>query len=127
MKDGGGTFRARFGVERDGQTLLAEGSWSEGLARSRTAIPNSPWPMLKRLGWFDDLTAAEKASIEPRISAPNIDRATWSTDLSGGIIRVAMEHGCSPYRQRQGARRRLEPAGPGAGAPRADLHRRGPT
>ena len=31
VKDGGGTFRARFGVERDGQTLLAEGSLVQGL------------------------------------------------------------------------------------------------
>ena len=28
--DGGGTFRARFGVERDGVNLLAEGSYSLG-------------------------------------------------------------------------------------------------
>src|SRR3989442_15665691 len=29
VKDGGGTFRARFGVERNGVTLLAEGSYSK--------------------------------------------------------------------------------------------------
>jgi hypothetical protein len=29
-KDGGGTFRARFGVERNGTSLLAEGSYSAG-------------------------------------------------------------------------------------------------
>jgi formate dehydrogenase major subunit len=32
VKDGGGTFRARFGVEHNGQTLLAEGSYSVGSA-----------------------------------------------------------------------------------------------
>ncbi len=30
MKEGGGTFRARFGTERNGQTLLAEDSFSKG-------------------------------------------------------------------------------------------------
>jgi formate dehydrogenase major subunit len=30
VKEGGGTFRARFGIERNGETLLAEGSWSKG-------------------------------------------------------------------------------------------------
>ena len=28
--EGGGTFRARFGVEKNGVNLLAEGSWSVG-------------------------------------------------------------------------------------------------
>ncbi len=28
--DGGGTFRARFGVERNGVNLLAEGSYPKG-------------------------------------------------------------------------------------------------
>ena len=30
VMDGGLTFRARFGVEKDGDNLLAEGSWSKG-------------------------------------------------------------------------------------------------
>src|SRR5262249_28140612 len=30
VKDGGGTFRARFGVERNGESLLADGSYSVG-------------------------------------------------------------------------------------------------
>ena len=33
--DGGSTFRARFGVERNGETLLAEGSYTEGLGAHR--------------------------------------------------------------------------------------------
>jgi formate dehydrogenase major subunit len=95
VKDGGGTFRARFGVERNGQTLLAEGSWSKG-SEIQDGYPEFTVAMLKRLGWFDELTAAEKSSIETHFG-PNIDRAAWSTDLSGGIIRVALEHGCSPF------------------------------
>ena len=32
-----------------------------------------------------------------RINPANPDKVSWSTDLSGGIQRVAIEHGCSPY------------------------------
>ena len=48
--------------------------------------------VLQRLGWFDELTEAEKAQIERQGGS-----ASWATDLSAGIIRVAMEHGCVPY------------------------------
>ncbi|MBX9699668.1 MAG: formate dehydrogenase subunit alpha, partial [Acetobacteraceae bacterium] len=95
VKEGGGTFRARFGVEREGQTLLAEGSWSKG-SEIQDGYPEFTVAVLKRLGWFDELTAAEKGSLEQLFGA-NIDRASWATDLSGGIVRVAMEHGCVPY------------------------------
>ena len=40
--DGGGCFRANFGVERDGVNLLAEdGSYPEGLPSSPPAIRSS--------------------------------------------------------------------------------------
>jgi formate dehydrogenase major subunit len=95
VKEGGGTFRARFGVERNGQTLLAEGSWSKG-SEIQDGYPEFTVAVLKRLGWFDELTAHEKESIA-RVGGANIDRVSWSTDLSAGIIRVAMDHGCLPY------------------------------
>jgi formate dehydrogenase major subunit len=41
VAEGGLTFRARFGVERDGDNLLAEGCLLRA-RRSRTAIPSSP-------------------------------------------------------------------------------------
>jgi formate dehydrogenase major subunit len=95
VKDGGGTFRARFGVERNGVSLLAEGSYSKGSA-IQDGYPEFTVAVLRRLGWYDDLTEQEKATIE-RIGGANVDRVSWSTDLSAGIIRVAMEHGCVPY------------------------------
>ncbi|SDB13476.1 formate dehydrogenase subunit alpha [Belnapia rosea] len=95
VKEGGGTFRARFGVERNGETLLAEGSYSKG-SEIQDGYPEFTVAVLKRLGWFDELTAHEKESIA-RVGGANIDRVSWSTDLSAGIIRVAMEHGCLPY------------------------------
>ena len=91
VKNGGGTFRARFGVERNGVSLLAEGSFSEG-SEIRDGYPEFTTAVLQRLGWFDELTEAEKAQI-----ARQGGTASWATDLSMGIIRVAMEHGCVPY------------------------------
>jgi formate dehydrogenase major subunit len=91
VKDGGGTFRPRFGVERNGATLLAEGSWSEG-SEIRDGYPEFTVAVLKRLGWYEELTAEERGWIEA-----NGGTFSWATDLTMGIIRVAMEHGCVPY------------------------------
>ncbi|WP_119677884.1 formate dehydrogenase subunit alpha [Indioceanicola profundi] len=93
--EGGGTFRARFGVEKDGQTLLAEGSYSVG-SEIQDGYPEFTYGVLKKLGWDVDLTEAERATIE-RIGGEKADTVSWATDLSGGIQRVAMKHGCVPY------------------------------
>jgi formate dehydrogenase major subunit len=104
VKDGGGTFRARFGVERevtlpDGtkekHNLLAEGSFSLG-SELKDGYPEFTYGVLKKLGWDKDLTATEKAVIE-RIGGNAPDGVSWAIDLSGGIQRVAMEHGTIHY------------------------------
>jgi formate dehydrogenase major subunit len=95
VMDGGGTFRARFGVERNGQTLLAEGSFSKG-SDLKDGYPEFTLGVLKKLGWDKDLTVEEKATIE-RIGGANPDNVSWAVDLSYGIIRVALAHGCSPF------------------------------
>lgn len=89
VMDGGGNFRANFGVERDGVSLLAaDGSHSKG-ADLTTGYPEFDHLLLKKLGWWDDLTEAEKKAAEGK---------NWKTDPSGGIIRVAMQvHGCHPF------------------------------
>jgi formate dehydrogenase major subunit len=88
VMDGGGNFRANFGVEREGQSLLAgDGSHSSG-AEITTGYPEFDHLLLKKLGWWDDLTDAEKAKAEGK---------NWKTDLSGGIQRVVMKHGCHPF------------------------------
>jgi len=86
VMDGGGNFRANFGVEKDGVNLLAEdGSYSKG-AELTTGYPEFDHVLLKKLGWWDDLTEAEKKEAEGK---------NWKTDLSGGIQRVVMKvHGC---------------------------------
>jgi formate dehydrogenase major subunit len=95
VKDGGSTFRARFGVERNGVTLLAEGSYSLG-SEIKDGYPEFTFGVLKKLGWDKDLAEAERATIE-RIGGNAPDTVSWSTDLSGGIIRVALEHGAIPF------------------------------
>jgi formate dehydrogenase major subunit len=92
VKEGGLTFRARFGVERDGDNLLAEGSYSEG-SELKDGYPEFTMEMLQQLGWDADLTDEERASIEKTGGA----KTNWKTDLSGGIQRVAIEHGCAPF------------------------------
>ena len=89
IMDGGGNFRANFGVERDGINLLAEdGSHSKG-ADLTTGYPEFDHVLLKKLGWWDELSEDEKKAAEGK---------NWKTDSSGGIIRVAMKnHGCHPF------------------------------
>jgi len=89
VMDGGGNFRANFGVERDGVSLLAEdGSHSLG-ADIPSGYPEFDHVLLKKLGWWDELTDDEKKAAEGK---------NWKNDLSGGIIRVVMKnHGCHPF------------------------------
>ena len=95
VKDGGGTFRARFGVERNGATLLAEGSYSLG-SEIKDGYPEVTLGVLKKLGWDGDLSAAEQASIAT-VGGKTPDTVSWATDLSGGIQRVCLAHGIVPY------------------------------
>ena len=89
MMDGGGCFRANFGVERDGVDLLAaDGSYPKG-GDLTTGYPELDHVLLKKLGWWDELNDAEKKAAEGK---------NWKTDLSGGMIRVFMkEHGNHPF------------------------------
>ncbi|MEI6469202.1 MAG: formate dehydrogenase subunit alpha, partial [Betaproteobacteria bacterium] len=89
VMDGGGNFRANFGVEKDGVSILAEnGSHSKG-ADIKTGYPEFDHILLKKLGWWNDLTEAEQKAAEGK---------NWKTDLSGGIQRVVLKvHGCHPF------------------------------
>lgn len=104
VKDGGGAFRPRFGVEyeepqADGSkkkiNMLAEGSFSKD-SEIKDGYPQFTYGMLKKLGWDKDLTEAEKGVIE-KIGGNAPDGVSWAIDLSGGIQRVAIEHGCVPF------------------------------
>ena len=104
IKEGGGTFRARFGVEReeklpDGTTrkvsMLGNGYYSKD-SEIKDGYPEFTLGVLKKLGWDKDLTEAELAVIN-KVNPTTPDAVSWSIDLSGGIQRVAIEHGCIPY------------------------------
>jgi formate dehydrogenase major subunit len=104
VKDGGGTFRARFGVEREERapggsivktSLLADGSSSLG-SEIAGGYPEFTMALLKIMRWDQELTPEELAVIE-MVGGDNVDAVSWSTDLSGGIQRVALEHGCVPF------------------------------
>ena len=104
IKEGGGTFRARFGLEReeklpDGSTrkvsMLGNGYYSKD-SEIKDGYPEFTLGVLKKLGWDKDLTEAELAIIN-KVNPTTPDAVSWSIDLSGGIQRVAIEHGCIPY------------------------------
>ncbi len=115
VAEGGLTFRARFGVERDGDNLLADGVYSVG-SEIQDGYPEFTYQMLRDLGWHTDLTEEERraiaraASLEgfrevgeagmspfPSDYDDRVSSVNWKTDLSGGIQRVAIAHGCAPF------------------------------
>ncbi|MCB1310920.1 MAG: formate dehydrogenase subunit alpha [Sedimentitalea sp.] len=120
VAEGGLTFRARFGVEYEGDNLLAEGVYSVG-SEIQDGYPEFTMQMLRDLGWDGDLTDYERNMIDwvsgfrdQRPSAEEVGETTftgeipsdyleksggvnWKTDLSGGIQRVAIAHGCAPF------------------------------
>ena len=89
VMEGGGNFRANFGVEREGVNLLAEdGSHSKG-ADITTGYPEFDHVLMKKLGWWSELSEAEQKAA---------DGKNWKTDPNGAIIRVVMKnHGCYPF------------------------------
>lgn len=88
VAEGGLPFRANWGVEHDGRDLLAaDGSATEG-SEIDMGYPEFDHLLLKRLGWWAELSAHEQAAAEGQ---------NWKADRSGGIIRVAIAHGCAPY------------------------------
>ncbi|MFC0279979.1 formate dehydrogenase subunit alpha [Falsigemmobacter intermedius] len=98
VAEGGGAFRPRFGLEREGVSLLAEDSWPVG-SDIEDGYPEFTMALLQKLGWDSELTAEERAVIE-KIGNNNpeaIAKVSWTLDLSGGIQRVAIKHGCVPF------------------------------
>ncbi|MFI0395215.1 formate dehydrogenase subunit alpha [Paracoccus jiaweipingae] len=119
VSQGGLTFRARFGVEYEGQNLLAEGVYSKN-SELKDGYPEFTYEMLVQLGWDRELTPRERywiahvAGIEgfernweevgeaegmayPSDFNARASAINWKTDLSGGIQRVAIAHECAPF------------------------------
>ena len=76
-------------------SLLADGSYSKD-SEIKDGYPEFTLAVLKKLGWDKDLTEAEMAVIN-KVNPTTPDAVSWSIDLSGGIQRVALKHGCVPY------------------------------
>ncbi len=113
VAEGGLCFRARFGVERNGVSLLADGS-APVASELKDGHPEFTFGMLRQLGWDKDLSAAElmiiakvggidadESNLEEMVQSGRIgdrlDNINWKTDLSGGIQRVAIKHGAAPF------------------------------
>jgi formate dehydrogenase major subunit len=87
-----------------GDNILAEGD-EEGVSypvgsEIRDGYPEFTYAMLDKLGWAGDLTADEVAMIQKVAGSDDpeaMGKVNWKTDLSGGIQRVAIAHGCAPY------------------------------
>ena len=88
VSEGGLPFRANWGVEHNGEILLAADGSANRDSEIDTGYPEFDHVFLKKLGWWNDLTPEEQAQAEGK---------NWKTDLSGGIIRVVIAHGCAPY------------------------------
>ncbi|MBP5858335.1 molybdopterin-dependent oxidoreductase [Marivibrio halodurans] len=104
VAEGGMGFRARYGVEAPadwgGGDLLAGGD-EEGVSypvgsEIKAGYPEFTMAMLKKLGWDTDLSA-EEMDVIAKVGGNDIDAVNWKTDISGGIQRVAVKHGCAPY------------------------------
>jgi hypothetical protein len=82
-------------IERNGETLLAEDSYTRD-SELVDGYPEMTLGVMKKLGWEKDLTPAELATIA-RVGGANVDAVTWAIDLSGGIQRVCLDHGICHY------------------------------
>ncbi|HET7634055.1 MAG TPA: formate dehydrogenase subunit alpha [Burkholderiales bacterium] len=88
VQDGGLAFRANWGVERNGESMLAGDGSAPKDGDLTSGYPEFDHVFLKKLGWWNELTDAEKKAADGR---------NWKTDLSGGIQRVVIKHNCSPF------------------------------
>src|SRR5690606_17727563 len=81
--------------EKDGVSMLAEGRYPVG-SDIKGGHPEFTYGLLRKLGWDSELTEQELAVIR-QIGGNDPDKVNWKIDLSGGIIRVAIKHGCAPF------------------------------
>ena len=88
VAEGGLPFRANWGVEHNGESLLAADGSANKDSELDVGYPEFDHVFLKKLGWWAELTPEEQAMAEGK---------NWKTDLSGGIIRVVIAHGCAPF------------------------------
>jgi formate dehydrogenase major subunit len=116
VMDGGGNFRANFGVERDGVSAAGRRRLALAGRRHHHRLPRVRPRAAQEAGLVGRADRCREKAAEGK---------NWKTDLSGGIHRVVMKVPRLPsVRQRQGARRGLELPRPDSPAPRAALRHR---
>jgi formate dehydrogenase major subunit len=104
---GGLPFRARWGVEHEGENLLAEDSWTEG-SEIKDGYPEITFGMIEAMGWEGELTERERLIILAVAS----ERFRWDMfDMSEEEAATAMEQ------LRQAIRRTQAQEGEADGAP----------
>ena len=103
VAEGGLTFRARFGVEYEGENLLAEGVYSKG-SEIEDGYPEFTMAMLEELGWDADLTPWESRMID--WVAGFVDQIPQADDAEVGEKEFQGERP-SDYKEKRG-RRELE-------------------
>lgn len=95
VAEGGLCFRARWGVEHEGENMLADGSYPAG-SPIKDGYPEVTLAMLNELGWADDLSSKEMLVIAA-IAAGRYQRALLDVDdaeaerLMGEMERLAAE------------------------------------
>ena len=113
VAEGGLVFRAAWGTEHNGQSLLAaEGVYSKG-SEIKKGYPEFTDELLKKLGWWNDLTPAEKKEAEGKKLE---DRSFRRHPAGGHQTRLR------PFRQRQGPLPGLGVARPYPAPPRTALY-----
>jgi formate dehydrogenase major subunit len=86
VAEGGLPFRNRFGVEHDGETQLA----ADGSATPGSLVD----------GGYAEFTAESFEALGIKLSSKEkkaIAGRNWKTDLSGTIVRKAIENGMAPF------------------------------
>ena len=95
VAEGGLTFRARFGVEHNGQNLLAEGSYSVG-SEIKDGYPEFTMAMLKKLGWDKDLTPKKRRPSTRSPATRPTGRSTSPAASSGSRSSTAARRSATP-------------------------------
>ncbi len=103
VAEGGLPFRARWGVEHEGQNMLAENSYPSG-SEIRDGYPEITAGMLQALGWARELTDREKLIIVAiAVDRFRFDMLTMPDDEVSAAMQALEEEAARQQASDQGA------------------------